>query len=66
MMSRQYFKHEYIRRPGKWELRFAKWFGERIVEKAGGNCVYAVWYAYKGKLYLTHYGQIWNEKTTLF
>ncbi|MDE2128774.1 MAG: hypothetical protein KGJ74_03800 [Betaproteobacteria bacterium] len=42
--------------PGFWFMLKLKIFGKKIVERSGA--VEAVWYAYKGKLYMTKYSAL--------
>ena len=54
-MNEKYFDHEYMGfyKPTLW-WRIKMWLlGERIVECSGS--IVTIWYAYKGKLYLTDY-----------
>lgn len=60
-MNRQYFNHKYVgfHKPTLW-WRIKMWFlGTRITEKSGP--IVTVWYAYKGKLYLTEYKH-WSQE----
>ena len=54
-MNEQYFtfKHVPTFDPSFWFMLKLRLFGKKIVEHAGP--VEAVWYAYKGKLYMTKY-----------
>lgn len=54
-MHEQYFKFEHVPTfaPSFWLMLKLRLFGKRITERAGR--IEAVWYAYKGKLYMVKY-----------
>lgn len=54
-MNEQYFDMEHVPtfNPSFWFMLKLRLFGEKIVERSDN--VTAVWYAYKGKLYMTKY-----------
>jgi len=57
-MSEQYFNMEHIPtfNPSFWFMLKLRLLGKKITEQAGPYT--AVWYAYKGKLYMTRYNAL--------
>lgn len=58
-MHEEYFHFEHVSKinAGFWFMLKLRLFGKRIVERAGQ--IEAVWYAYRGKLYMVKYAAYW-------